>query len=165
THGSWGSTTKCTMLGRTCGRGKIPTPWSNEARTKIPTPLERGLHPTAIHDRPPAVEARLGPGHGGASPADCSHRGTGYFADPHCPWQRGIHETINGLFRQYFPTGRDVSGFTQEALDAMAWTLHTRPRQSLAFRCPAEWFTPDACEFRQYHAALVALGTGTRPII
>ncbi|MEP6933640.1 MAG: hypothetical protein ABI988_06845, partial [Nitrospirota bacterium] len=48
------------------------------------------------------------------------------------------------------------------ALDAMAWTLHTRPRQSLAFRGPAEWFTPDACEFRQHHAALVALGTGTR---
>jgi IS30 family transposase len=51
-----------------------------------------------------------------------------------------------------------VSGFTQEELDVMAWTLTTRPRKSLGFRYPVELFTPDAFDFRQHHAALFALG-------
>ena len=61
-----------------------------------------------------------------------------FFCDPHSPWQRGINENTNGLLRQYFPKGADLSAFTAAELDAVAEELNDRPRKRLEFQKPIE---------------------------
>ena len=78
---------------------------------------------------------------------------TVYVADPHLPWQRGTNENTNGLLRQYFPKGTDLSRWNLEDLLAAQAAVNSRPRKVLDWKTPAEVLDE---QLRLLHEAVVA---------